>query len=102
MSYFRQPYMTFWTSLVPALLLDTANFTAADDNITETICPEEIGNLFKINMLTAENIILALSIMSASLLLAVFLICGFSIAREGAYKEYNVRAVQQSRGFDIL
>lgn len=92
-SYFRQPYMAFWTAIVPALLRDTANETADDTPMADD-CPEQIGLLFKVNMLTAENIILALSIISASLLLAFFLVCGYSIAREGTHSEYNLKKVQ--------
>ena len=99
MSYFRQPYMTFWTSLIPALVRDTS--VSEIDDPMDMVCPAEIGTLFQVNMLTAENMILALSIMGTVLLLAVLLICSFSVAREGTYREYNLKPVQEHTRFEL-
>lgn len=90
--HFREPYMSFWTKIVPALVRDTRD--AADDTSATNVCPEEIGSMFHVNMLTAENIILALTIVSAALLLAFFLVCGYAIASHGRQREYNVKPVQ--------
>ncbi|KAH3723560.1 hypothetical protein DPMN_049351 [Dreissena polymorpha] len=64
--HFREPFLTFWTSVVPELL------TATSQNATSPlVCPEEI----------AENIIIAFSIVSYLLCACVLLVC-LSVARE--------------------
>ncbi|KAH3723451.1 hypothetical protein DPMN_049239 [Dreissena polymorpha] len=75
--HFREPFMTFWTSVVPELL------TATSQNATSPlVCPEEIGHTIKVNLVTAENIIIALSIVSFCLLCACVLLVCLSVARE--------------------
>ena len=84
--HFRQPYMTFWTKIVPSLLnMSTENTCNLDCNYSK-----ERGQLFRVNMHVAENIILSLSIISGCLLLAVLLICALSVAKQHKW-DYNFR-----------
>lgn len=88
--HFREPYMTFWTKIVPSLLQMDEDFW--DESTCSSNCSsnDEKGPLFGVNMVVAENIMLTLSIMSGCLLFAVFLICAFAISRENS-GEYHLK-----------
>ncbi|KAH3723737.1 acetylcholinesterase-like [Dreissena polymorpha] len=89
--HFREPFMTFWTSVVPELL------TATSQNATSPlVCPEEIGHIIKVNLVSAENIIIALSIVSFCLLCACVLLVCLSVAREPTLYSNSKYAVMKT------
>ncbi|WAR08229.1 NLGNX-like protein, partial [Mya arenaria] len=89
--HFREPYMTFWAKIVPGLLSSTSRNSEADDISETQICPREIGQWFQVDIHTAENIILSLSIGAACLLVAFLCVCSFSVAREGKPNSYSLK-----------
>jgi len=83
--------MSFWEKVVPGLLSSTSVSEDDDGTSARSLCPKEIGKWFEVDLVAAENIILALSIMSACLLAAFLLVCMFSIARESAPNSYSLK-----------
>lgn len=95
--YFREPQMTFWTQIVPSLLSLTQ---PSEDYVTCNSECEPVtmyGRFFNIDLNLAENIIISFIIMSACLLLALLMICSFSVA-----KEHSVVYKLKKESFDSL
>ncbi|KAH3713996.1 hypothetical protein DPMN_073799 [Dreissena polymorpha] len=89
--HFREPSMTSRKSLVPELLTATSQ-----NSISPLLCHKEIGHTINVIMVSAENIIIALSIVSFCLLCACVLLVCLSVGRDPTLYRNSKYAVMKT------
>ena len=82
---FGEPRTSFWLNLLPSVI-DLAE--KASENGSGTVSINNRSPLFNISIVTEDNIVLALIVLSACLLIAYILLCCYNVARIYAEKHY--------------
>lgn len=82
---FGEPRTSFWLNLLPSVI-DLAE--KASENRSGTVSINNRSPLFNISIVTEDNIVLALIVLSACLLIAYILLCCYNVARIYAEKHY--------------
>ena len=89
--YFREPFVTFWTKIIPSLI-ELGTVSVEQSDTTDVPMTRTLSDRLNIDNVTSENIIIALVTISGSLLIACLLICSLAVIR-GTYEKYTVKNV---------
>ena len=87
--YFREPYITFWTKIVPSLI-ELGMEKDEQSGEPEVPITKTFSDRFSIDSVTSDNIIVALVTMCGSLLIAFLLVCTLAVSR-GTYEKYILK-----------